>query len=618
MKESLKNFVFFILFWLLFFAACRVVFILSILSKWKEQGFPAMLLSFFYGFPMDLSAAAYFGIIPLLVWMVLFLFKINPASNKPLQVYTITLICLVSVLAIVDFNIFREWGTKLNYRAVSVFFKSPYEVMISSASSPVFLSLLSGLLLIVAGVFLYKKYKPKFYITSYPALPVRIVFILLVLTVEVVMIRGGISTSPLTISSAYYSNNQALNHAAVNTEWNLFRDYLDSRNTVDNPYQFMSKQEAKQVCDSLLTVPDSTQQILTVKQPNIVFVILESFTADIISKLGGEKEVTPFLDSLIEKGLFFTNFYATGFRTDIGFVSLHTGFPSQPLQSILSIPSKAGKLPSISSALYQNGYTTSFYYGGESDFFNFRAFILKKDYHRLTDIRDFEKKDINAKWGAHDGVVLKRMIHDLRNEPRPFFSTIMTLSNHEPFDLPTESKFPGNDPANKFRSSAYYTDQSLSDFFTAASHEKWYDSTLFILVADHGHRLPKNENEIYMPQRSHIPLLFFGNVLHPSFRGKIINRVGSQTDLPATVLAQLGIKHNEFYWSKNLMNPFSNEFAFNSYNNGFVWMGKEQQIGFDCNSKKVNYRRTANKSDSLFLRCGQAYLQTVYQEYLSY
>lgn len=618
MKESLKNFVFFILFWLLFFAACRLVFILSIISKWRDHDFSSMFLSFFHGFPMDLSAAAYFGIAPLLVWIVLFLFKKNPHSSLPLQIYTITLICLVSVLAVVDFNVFREWGTKLNYRAIHVFFKSPYEVIISSGSSPVLLSLLSGLLLIVSGIFLYRKYKPKFYITTYPGLFLRIVFVLFVLTAEVIMIRGGISTSPLTISSAYYSNNQALNHAAVNTEWNLFRDYLDSRNTVDNPYQYMSKQEAKQVCDSLLNVPDSTEQVLTVKRPNIVLIILESFTADIISKLGGEKEVTPFLDSLIDKGLFFSNFYATGFRTDIGFVSLHTGFPSQPLQSILSIPAKAEKLPSISSSLYQNGYATSFYYGGESDFFNFRAFILKKDYHRLTDIRDFEKKDINAKWGAHDGVVLKRAIEDLRNEPQPFFSTVLTLSNHEPFDLPVESKFPGNDLANKFRSAAFYTDQSLKEFFAAASQEKWYNTTLFIVVADHGHRLPKNESEIYMPQRSHIPLLFFGNVLQPSFKGKVVNRVASQTDLPATVLAQLGIRHNEFYWSKNLMNPFSKEFAFNSYNNGFVWMGKEQQIGFDSNSKKVNYRGASKGSDSLLIRCGQAYLQTVYQEYLSY
>jgi len=441
---------------------------------------------------------------------------------------------------------------------------------------------------------------------------------MIIFITEVIILRGGISNSPLTISSSYYSRNQALNHAAINTEWNLFRDFLDSRNTIDNPYQYMSEQEAKKVCDSLLLVPDSTKQILTVARPNIVLIILESFTADIISHLGGEKGVSPFLDSLIDKGLLFSNVYATGFRTDVGFVSLHTGFPSQPLQSILSTPEKAHKLSSVSSSLRQNGYHTSFYYGGESDFFNFRAFILNKDYQRLTDIRDFEKKDLNSKWGAHDGVVLNRAVKDLRNEQQPFFSTIMTLSSHEPFDVPVESKFPGNDLANKFRSAAFYTDQSLKDFFMAASEESWYENTLFIVVADHGHRLPKNDNEVYMPQRSHIPLLFFGNVLQPEFRGKILNTVGSQTDLPATLLAQLGIKHNEFYWSKNLMNPFSHQFAFSTFNNGFVWISKDQQIGFDSDSKSVNYQTYANKPVSLLVRCGQAYLQTVYEEYLSY
>lgn len=567
---------------------------------------------------MDLSAAAYFGIIPLLIWAVFFLIKKKTLPPVLFHIYSITLICLVSILTVVDYNLYREWGTKLNYRAIHVFFKSPYEVMISSESSPLLLSLLSGLLLVVAGIILYKKFKPEFKQTNYPGAVVRVLFVVIILAAETLLLRGGISTSPLTVSSAYYSQNQALNHAAINTEWNLFRDFIDSRNTVDNPYHYMSKQEAKKICDSLLIVPDSTQEILTVKRPNIVLVILESFTADIIPQLGGEKDITPFLDSLINQGLLFTHFYATGFRTDIGFISLHTGFPSQPLQSILAIPEKAARLPSVSSALYKNGYHTSMYYGGESEFFNFRAFILGKDYQRLTDIRDFDQNERNSKWGAHDGVVLKRAVNDLRNEPRPFFSTIMTLSTHEPFELPIPSKFPGDDLPSKFRSAAFYTDQSLKEFFATAEKESWYDSTLFVVVADHGHRLPKDENEIYMPQRSHIPLLFFGNVLQPAFRGKLINRVGSQSDLPATLLAQAGIKHQEFYWSKNLMNPFSKEFAFNCYNNGFVWMGKDQQIGYDNNSRKVNYRANLNKPDSLLIRCGQAYLQTVYEDYLSY
>lgn len=618
MKESLKSFVFFILFWLLFFAVCRFVFIVSIIDKIKDQKFSSILASFLYALPMDLSSAAYLGMLPLAIWGFLFIVKKNRVPSSLFQFYMMVLIAVVSLFTIIDFNIYREWGTKLNYRVIQTFLHSPYLAIVSSSSSPVFLSILIWCILTLSAIFFYKKFRPHTDSLSYPGVVVRILFVLIVFITEVIMLRGGISTSPLTQSSVYYSNNQALNHATINTEWNLFRDFLDSRNSDINPYKYMSEPEAKQICDSLLFVQDSTQQILTVNKPNIVLIILESFTADIIPQLGGEKGVTPFLDSLIDKGLLFSNIFATGFRTDIGFVAIHTGFPSQPLQSILSIPEKARKLPSVSSSLYHNGYQTSFYYGGESEFFNFRAFILNKDYQRLTDIRDFEKKNLNSKWGAHDAVVFNRAVQDLRKEQEPFFSTIMTLSNHEPFEVPVKSKFPGEELSNKFRSTAYYTDQCLKDFFAAVSKESWYKNTLFVLVADHGHRLPKNENEVYMPQRSHIPLVFFGNVLQSSFNGKVINKTASQSDLPATLLAQLGIPHKEFYWSKNLLNPYTNEFAFSNYNNGFVWMGKEQQIGYDCNSNKVNYKAFPNLSDSLQIRLGKAYLQAVYSEYLRY
>lgn len=618
MKESLKSFIFFILFWLLFFAVSRVVFLISVINKIKEQDFLSILSSFFYALPMDLSSAAYLGLVPLAIWGILFIFKKNQVPSSLFQFYIMLLIGIVSLITIVDFNIYREWGTKVNYRVVQTFFHSPYLAMVSSSSSPVFLSILIWVILTFSAIFFYRKYKPEASSLNYPGIIVRVLFVFIVFITEIVILRGGISTSPLTQSSVYYSKNQALNHAAINTEWNLFRDFLDSRNAAINPYMFMSEQEAKKMCDSLLIVQDSTQKILTVKKPNIVLIILESFTADIIPQLGGEKGVTPFLDSLINKGLLFSNTYATGFRTDIGFVAIHTGFPSQPLQSILSIPEKARKLPSVSSSLYQNGYHTSFYYGGESEFFNFRAFILNKDYQQLTDIRDFEKKDLNSKWGAHDAVVFNRAVQDLKKQQEPFFSTIMTLSNHEPFEVPVKNKFQGNDLANKFRSTAFYTDQCLKEFFAAVSKESWYNNTLFVLVADHGHRLPKNENEVYMPHRSHIPMVFFGSVLQPSYNGKVINKTASQSDLPATLLAQLDITHKEFYWSKNLLNPFTHAFAFSTYNNGFVWMDEQRQIGYDCNSNKTNYNTFPNLSDSLQIRLGKAYLQTVYQEYLGF
>jgi phosphoglycerol transferase MdoB-like AlkP superfamily enzyme len=618
MRKLFYSFLFFVLFWILYFSLCRLIFILFFMSKVQEGDGGDVLKSFLFGLPMDIATTAYIATLPMMVWAVLFLAGKVPARSNIYRWYMIIMIVLIGFLTIVDVNTYREWGTKLNYRAFHVFFTTPSLALASSMIPPVFISLIIGVILIVIGLLFYFRSKPIVHIQEYPHMIKRIGIVLAVFVLYVVALRGGISTSPLSISSAYYSNNQSLNHAAVNTEWNLVRDIIDHRSTPANPYMFMDMKEASAVCDSLLAAPDSTVLFLNTTKPNVVLIILESFTADLMASLNGEKNVTPFLDSLAAKSLLFTEIYASGSRTDIGFLTIHSGFPSQAISSLLTIPEKAKKVPSISSSFFQNGYHTSFYYGGESDFFNFRSFILNKDYKRLVDIRDFEKKDVNSKWGAHDDVVLKRLLNDLKNEPQPFFSTVLTLSNHEPFEIPVKARFPGNDVTDKFRSTAYYTDQSLKDFFAAAAKEDWYRNTLFILVADHGHRLPAGKHEIYMPRRSQIPLLFAGEVLKQDYKGKRINVLGSQGDLPATLLAQMGLDHKAFYWSKNLMNPNIRQFAFNSFDNGFLWIEKDGQVAFDNNNRKVINAEAAPASEKLMVRRGQAVLQKVYQEFISY
>ncbi len=579
---------------------------------------PDIMKTFLFGFLMDLSTAAYLATFPLIVWALLFLRGRVPERSKVYRWYMFITIVVVGFLTVVDVSTYREWGTKLNYRAFQIFFKTPGLAVASSISSKVFASLLTSAMLVFIGISLYIRWKPVVKIHTYPHFIWRVGIVAATFILYVVALRGGISTSPLSVSSAYFSNNPSLNHAAVNTQWNLVRDIIDHQSAAGNPYIFMDMKEANFVCDSLLTTADSTEFFLDAKRPNVVLIILESFTADLLASLNGEKNVTPFLDSLAAKSLLFTNIYASGSRTDIGFLSIHSGFPSLAISSLLTIPEKAQKLPSVSSALFKHGYHTSFYYGGESDFFNFRSFILSKDYKRLVDIRAFERKAINSKWGAHDHVVLKRLLNDLRNEPQPFFSTILTLSNHEPFEIPVKAKFPGKTPVNKFRSTAYYTDQSLKDFFSAAAKEEWYKNTLFVLVADHGHRLPAEKYELYMARRSQIPLLFAGEVLKPDYRGRRMNVLGSQCDLPSTLLAQMRLNYKAFYWSKNLMNPNVRQFAFNSFDNGFLWIEKEGEVAFDNNSRKIIYSEVAPAQAKLMVRRGQAVLQKVYQEFITY
>lgn len=620
----LRSFIFllrFYLFWLIFFFLERLLF-LSYFSE-KLSGIPITqtLKSFLYGLRLDASMAGYISAIPLLIFTVLWIFPRIPFKAVIAKTYVTALIILFSLIAVINFNIYREWGSKINSKALDFFFNSTEEAIASSSSSPILFSLLILLVLISAGILLSRyiiAYQiPRSKVYTWQKLLASILF----LGITFLAIRGGVDAAPINQSMASFSDKPILNHAAINTEWNLVQDLVNQDLSKKNPYNYYPGGEAAAIVKELFAI-DSNQrsiQILNTSKPNIVFILLESFTADVVESLGGEKGVAPNMEGLISQGLFFDHIYASGDRTDKGLVAVLSAFPAQAVQSIIKLNDKQEKLPSISQVLRDRGYHTSFYYGGQSEFFNIKSYLLSHGFNTVKDKSQFDKKDLSA-WGAFDHKVFEKNVADLNRFQQPFFSTILTLSNHEPFEIPGKPHFPGDTPEDKFRSTAYYTDSSLAAYLKDARTQSWYKNTLFVIVADHGHRLPKSIYEIYDPGRFRIPLLFFGDALKPEFRGKTISKTGSQTDIAATLLNQLGVTHQQFPWSRNLLNPVSEGFSFFSWNNGFGVATDDQTISFDNESKNVIYRKNAEdfKSDSTMLRYGKAYMQQVYQNFLDY
>lgn len=419
---------------------------------------------------------------------------------------------------------------------------------------------------------------------------------------------------------AYYSDKQILNHAAVNTEWNLIADLLKSRHADDNPFEYYPQREANEQVKALYHIKkDSTIHILNTSHPNVVIIIMESFTADLTQTLGQETGITPKFDSLVKRGVLFSRIYSTGNRTDKGIIGTLAGQPSLATESIVKWPEKLEKIPALSREFFNSGYHTSFFYGGQSEFDNYKAFILSHSYQRLTDKSKFRSKDMNSKWGAYDGVVFNRQLEDLNKAKEPFFSTQMTLTNHEPFEVPGTYKFGKKDNVQKFKSTAYYTDSCLNDFLVKAKKQPWYKNTLFIFVADHGHIMPKGRNEIYIPQRYHIPLLFFGEVIKKEYCGKIMGQVGSQIDIASTLLHQLNMNTKSFPWSKNLLNPNTKSFAYFSWDNGMGFIDSKQCVTFDNVGKRCLYNDHPEdvKNTGLLLKNAKSYLQTTYQQFLT-
>ena len=615
----------FFVFWLLFFAITRATFALYFLHKLKGATFSEILQTFLFGIRLDASATAYICTIPLLVFIVSWC--IPRFTIKPIWLKVYVWFCLfcISLNTILNFNIFREWGTKVTFRVFSSLYHAPSEAMASSGSSPVGKCIVIGILLLGSGILLSR------YIINYnfkkPAAkpPLKIALICLLVFINFLFMRGGLQTEPINQNAAYFSEHEILNQTALNTEWNLFNNIFENCRKPYNPYLFLSPDSAKQQVQSLFSVKsDSTLKILTTNRPNVVIIQIESYTASIIESLGGDKGVAPNFEKFIQNGVLFNNIYSSADRTDKGIISIMSGFPSQAIRTIVADTLKQKKLPALAEVFKNTGYQTTYFYGGKSTYMDFNTYMKDHGVNRIIDELSFDKNEVKTQWGVYDNTLLNKQLQYTQQEKQPFFSYIQTSTNHEPFVLPVKAHFPADedgDASNKFRSTAYFTDSCLNAYFEQAKKQDWYKNTLFILVADHGHRLPRNIAEAYDPVKYHIPLLFFGDVIKPEYRGTKINKLGGQTDIAATLLAQLDLPHQQFKWSKDLLNPQSASFAFFDWDNGFGFLMPQQAVSYDNSGRRIVYisnKKADQKTTDQALLNGKAFLQQVYTEYMAY
>jgi phosphoglycerol transferase MdoB-like AlkP superfamily enzyme len=622
MLRSLFSFIRFFIFWLLFFAITRAVFEIYFHHKLHGVSFTDILKTFAYGIRMDASATAYIAIIPILVFIVNWFTKGKNISSIWLKSYTWFCLFCISLIAIVDLNIFTEWGAKVNFRAFDTLYNSPAESMASTGSSPIGLSLTIGIFLMLTGIILSNLIIDYDYKKPAETSKAKTIFSILLVGINFIILRGSLLPDPVNQSVAYFSDNQLLDLSAQNTEWNLANNVFENLRHPYNPYLFMPAAQAKKTVNETFTVKkDTTVHLLTTNRPNVVIIQLESFTADVIESLGGEKGDAPNFEKFIKNGVLFNNIYAAGDRTDKGIIAILSGFPSQAIRTIIIDTTKQKKLPSLLTSFKDTGYTTSYFYGGTSDYMNFDTYMYDHKTDHITDEKSIPKKDVGSTWGAHDNILFKKHVEYLSKQTKPFFSLIQTLTNHEPFVLPVQPHFKGDEVSDKFRSTTYFTDSCLNAYFEEAKQHAWYKNTLFILVADHGHRLPRNTSAAYDPAKYHIPLLFFGDAIKPEYRGTRITKLGNQTDIAATLLAQLDLPHNEFKWSKNLLNPYSKEFAFFDWDNGFGFMQPEQAVSYDGSGQRMIYVKNKHADKALTnqtLFYGKAFMQQIFTEYLAY
>ncbi len=605
-----------LIFWLLFFAFFRVVFIIYHHTKIPDGQHSETGMSFFYALRLDFSTACAALTFPFIFWAFQQFFKRRLFHLLNLG-FNIGCIAIVAILSVANLKIYGDWGTPLSARAFS-YLMYPKEVLAFISVWSLTLLLAACAFFIYIGIKAYRRFITNF---SYPVenSKYKIAQVVIIPVLLVVGYRGGLQLAPVNESCAYYSTLAINNHIATNNIWYLAHSIVES-NDEKNPYVFMDDKTAKKITAGLFeSTADKTKIFSKTQKPNIVIVILESWTADIIKALGGEENVTPHFDELRKEGLLFTQMYGSGFRTEQGLVSILSGFPSQPNNSIMTTPDKAERLPSLNIELGKQGYQSSFYYGGEVEFANMKSYLLNTHFEKIIDKNNFDKNELNSKWGAHDEYVFKKQLDGLKDEKQPFFSVVLTLSTHEPYEVTMQTPFTGGEEAERFKKAAYYTDYCLFNYFNEAKKQPWYNNTIFILVADHGHHLPKNRN-MDTPEGRRITAMITGGALLDSLRGKEFNKITNQNDIPAVVLGALKLPHTNFVWSRDVFNKGIKEFAYYSNENALGWVAPEQNIIYTFNSKKVEglQAKTETKLNDTILTQAKAYLQTLYGQYLSY
>ncbi len=578
----------------LMFMAAKVVFMLCNRSTgtFTVADVKDVLL---HGLSLDLSTALYFLIVPFLfcalsVWVRL--------PQWILRAYRALVAVMLALAFVADTSLYAFWKYKLDATCLQ-YLETPTEATASVSVG----YLLVRLLVLIALIWLiYKAYGT---LTTSPprkkeATVETLLYVLLIPFIAI-GIRGGLAESTTNVGQVYFSQNQFLNHSAVNPVFSFLSSFEKTANYVPD-YQFMSADERAQLMNGLYSTESiSPDTLLRTQRPNIVVVLMESCGGVFTEEIGHRKDIMPQLARLTHEGVYFANFYANSYRTDRGTLCTWSGYPSFPRTSVMKMPAKTRFLPGIAKTLQKEGYRTSYLYGGDINFTNMRSYLVTSGFEQLHWMKDYAAEEQKtAKWGVRDDITFETLYQQIvqSNSGEHHLWGYSTLSSHEPWDVPTHRL---KDPIlNAFN----YLDECIGRFIDQLRQTPQWDNLLIVFLPDHGFSYGDVGEE--HPEHDHVPMLWLGGALKAPRR---IHQLCNQTDLPATLLGQMGIAHDEFTFSRDVMSRgYTYPFAVHTYNNGITMRDSTGFAVFDLNANRIVVNQSTNSE--LLIKKGKAILQT--------
>ena len=590
---------------LLLFVIQKPLFMLYNDAVGKEVSVNDLWQVMWHGVSLDATTAGYLTALPLLVILVsIWVRKLS--LRKLLLPYYILAAVLVSVVFVVDMGLYPFWGFKLD-ASIFLYLDSPKEAMASVSVGFIAVRILAMIAWVAGMVWLLMKITPH----TLEKVGKRVMGTLgglLLGGILFVIIRGGVTESTSNVGQVYFSSNQFLNHSAVNPCFSLLSSMGKSKD-FSSEFNFFEEEKRAELFEGLYPKGnvDKNIEVLNTKRPNILLILMEGFGGAFVEPLGGLPDVAPNLNRLSEEGVFFTQCYANSFRTDRGTVSALSGYLGLPTVSIMKVPAKSRTLPAISEELVKAGYQTDFLYGGDINFTNMKSYLLSKGYQKLTADSDFSLAEQNSNvWGVNDDITSEWLLSQLKERTEtdiPWFTTYLTLSSHEPFEVPynrLEEKIP-----NAFA----YTDECLGKLIEGLKQSPVWENLLIVCLPDHGFCYPQGTTD-RGGEFSHIPMLWLGGAVKQPMK---IDKIMNQTDMAATLLGQLGLDYSMFPFSRNVLSEsYVYPFAFYSSGSVFAFRDSTGVSAYDIKADCISYEEPSANEERL--NRGKAILQSAYDD----
>ena len=516
------------------YAVCRLLFYVFNYKSFQDVSLTELIPLFFYGLRFDAFSICALSSIYVLLYLMPFNFVQTKFYRIVLDVFFLVPNGIGFLLNFIDFAYFPFNHNRSNYNVIQFLFNGETEIkqLLPEFFREFWYIIILFLLFMFVFVRFYYRIQKELkhaqqQVNLKNAASALGVFVLMNGFI-VLGIRGGLQRAPIVIldAAAYTSPNNI--PLVVNTPFFILKT---AELTAIEPLALMPESEAEKLFNPIHQNTNTKEAF----QPfNVCVIILESFSKE-FTKIGNRRSYTPFLDSLMDVSMLFKNGIANGKTSLEGIPSVVASLPSYMVNPYINSMYSNNNIQSLANVLKTKNYSSVFYHGGTNGTMNFNVFAKAAGYDKYFGRAEYNNDaDYDGQWGIWDEPFLQRVIQEINGQKKPFFSTIFTLSSHNPYRVPEKYK-------NKFPKGPYeineaigYTDYALRLFFQKAKKEPWFKNTLFVISPDHTASSEDNFYKHYFGQFT-IPILFYKE----GMTAQVIEKTVQQIDIMPSVLSYL-------------------------------------------------------------------------------